>query len=56
MDKKLVRIITTLVILSMTTLAVGCGNTGGPASKSKGDTIVVGSKNNGITLGLTCWR
>ena len=45
MDKKLVRIITTLVILSMTTLAVGCGNTGGSASKPKGDTIVVGSKN-----------
>jgi osmoprotectant transport system substrate-binding protein len=45
MNKKLIRIITVLSILSMTVLAAGCGNAGSTGGTSKGDTVVIGSKN-----------
>jgi osmoprotectant transport system substrate-binding protein len=44
MNKKLVKIVSALVILSMAILAAGCGNSGS-SNASKDDTIVVGSKN-----------
>ena len=45
MNGKLVRPVTVLVILSMLLLPVGCGNASGDGSASKGDTVVIGSKN-----------